>query len=241
VRILALFRGEAPGSENLEELKRIFALNAFLPIEDVAESNIVLKSLREDMSEEDVHRFRRTLQHLAQEPNGGTVASISVLPEGHLLIRLRNSTLQKLVPGGHHLIEAIMRIHGPNGSDLLEMKRCEIRERANNEAFLYGYWRGGERSFARFLFAQRRALFITILFVIGLILEVMFSFFSTASSGAQLALRLGAPMLVSSLVLILERLAQWRDQLTPRLQWSTFPNRESRDPFELFPGDFGRG
>lgn len=227
-------------SESLEEVKRIFALNSFLPVEDSGEGNHVLESLREDMSENDRHRFRRTLRHLAQEPNGGTVASISVLPEGHLLIRLRNVTLQKLVPGGHHLIEAIMDTHGPKGTGQLEMRKCEVRERGNSEAFLFGYWRDGEKSFGRFLFAQRRAFFIVFLLAIGLGFEVLFSFVATTSSAGQLGLRLGAPMLVSSLVLILERLAQWRDQLRPRLQWSTFPNHDARNPFELFPGDFGR-
>lgn len=235
-----MFRADEPAGQSLEELKRIFALNSFLPVEDSSESNMVLESLREDMSGEDLHRFRRTVRHLAQEPNGGTVASISVLPEGHLLIRLRNSTLQRLVPGGHHLIEAIMEEHGPRGSGQFEMQRCEIRERGNNEAFLYGYWRDGETSFARFLFTQRRAFFIVFLFALGLALEIFFSFVATSSSAGELALRLGAPMLVSSLVLILERLAQWRDQLTPRLRWSTFPNHDTRNPFELFPGDFGR-
>jgi hypothetical protein len=240
MRILALIRTEFEENAALNELKGIFAENSFLPVEDPKESRTVLESLLEDMSADDRHRFQRTLRYLAQEPNGGTIASISILPEGHMLLRLRNSTLQKLVPGGHHLIEALMRQHGPKGSGELELRRCEIRERGNHEAFLYGYWRGGEASFSRFLFAQRRAYFIVILFSLGLMLEVLFSFVGANTNGGQLGLRLGAPMLVSSLVLILERLAQWKDQRSQRLQWSTFPNHDQSNPFELFPGDFNR-
>ncbi|HVW45413.1 MAG TPA: hypothetical protein VHA76_00045 [Solirubrobacterales bacterium] len=240
MRILALIRTDFDEVTALGQLRQIFAENSFLPVDDPNETKGVLDSLLTDMSADDRHRFLRTLRHLAQEPNGGTVASISLLPEGHVLLRLRNSTLQKLVPGGHRLLETLMKEHGPKGSDELDLRRCEVRERGNREAFLYGYWRGGEASFARFLFAQRRAYFIVLLFSLGLMLEILFSFVDSTTSGGQLGLRLGAPMLVSSLVLILERLAQWRDQRTPRLRWSTFPNHDQNDPFELFPGDFSR-
>ncbi len=239
MRILAQFRAEDGFQQGLDELRQFFAEHSLLPVEDPEENVQVVKQLVEDMSEQDRHRFQRTVRHVAMDPIGGTVLSVSELPERHLLIRLRHSTLQSLMPCGHSLIDDVLRAHGPQGSEKFELHACEVRERGNHEGFLQGSWVGGESNFLRFLTAQRRAWFIIALFIAGLVLEIVFSLWQTTSDGGQLMLRLGAPMLVSSLVLILERLAQWRDQRDPRLRWTTNTGRHQIDPFAISPNGDG--
>lgn len=219
----------------LDALKSQLANFGLISVDDPIDQREVLDELVHDMSEEDRRRFRRTVRHLAKDPSGGTVASISELPSRYFVVRLRNATLQKLVPVGHALLEAVMAEHGPHGTRDFSLQNCEVRERGTNEGFIYGSWEGGERSFFRFLFSQRRASFIAGLFLIGLALEVSLSFALQTSQWVQLGLRLGAPMLVSSLVLILERRAQFRDQVKPRLRWTTARGTAFEDPFRASP------
>lgn len=222
MRIIAIVRAPDSAEAGLQALKELFADHSLLPVPHPVEQKSVTDVLIQDMSPDDLHRFRRTVRHIAHDPNGGTAASISILPERFLLIRLRNVTLQKLVPGGHALIESIMKARGPETSGF-ELYSCEVRERGHGEGFLYGTWQGGESRFLRFLFGERRGRLIGGVFAVGALIEIALTFVPS-SAVVDLLLRLGAPMLVSGLVLILERLAQWRDQLIPHLQWSTVPN-----------------
>jgi hypothetical protein len=222
MRIIAMVRAPDSDEHGLEALQRLLADHSLLPVPKGVEQTSITNLLIQDMSPDDLHRFRRTVRHLAHDPNGGTAASVSVLADRYLVLRLRNTTLQRLVPGGHALIEDIMREEFDEGGGF-ELHSCEVRERGHGEGFLYGTWRGGEPRFLRFLFGERRGRLIGGVFAIGAIIETALTFVSSTAV-VDLLLRLGAPMLVSGLVLILERVAQWRDQLIPHLQWSTVPN-----------------
>jgi hypothetical protein len=99
---------------------------------------------------------------------------------------------------------------------------CEARERAGSEGFLFAQWRSGTMKFRQFLFEQRRATFIVPFLVIGLATQIVLTLRPQHGNEVwELALRLSGPMFVTSLVLILERWAQWRDQVQPMLRWST--------------------
>ena len=62
--------------------------------------------------------------------------------------------------------------------------------------------------------------------------EVVLTLGNLTGKLADLGLRLGAPMLVSSAVVILERLAQWLNQRAPSLRWSPTPSRDTSTPWE---------
>lgn len=224
--------------EGFARLRECLAEHSLLPVSEAVQRRRVIEQLVEDMSEEDERRFQLTVREVYQDPIGGTVGAISALSADYLLLRLRHLTLHLLMPSGHALISDIADKHGSGDDAKLPMKACEVRERGRTEGFLHGTWRGGERSYFKFLFAQRRAWFIAALFAIGLFLEVTLTFVATTTQVGQLFLRLGAPMLVSSLVLLLERLAQWRDQREPRLYWDTTrPQEVGDDAFRIAPSN----
>jgi hypothetical protein len=238
MRILAQFRSASRFDAAMDELRIAFAEHGVLPVGHPVERVAVVEQLVEDMSEADRHRFQRTVRYVGQDPIGGLVATISELPEQDLLVRLRHVTLRDLVPPGHRIIASIMQTHGPKGTDNFKLQACELRERGTHHGFLYAAWEGGETRFLRFLFSQRRAQFVTTFLLVGLFLEVFFSFVASTSEVGSLALRIGAPMMVSSLVLILERRAQWRDQREPQLRWSTSRRQPvGSDPFAIAPGE----
>ena len=235
MRIIALLRPfEGWETDAFEEVKRAFSRHSLIETIDAAESSGIIDALVADMSEVDLDRFRRTVRFVARHALDGTVASVSVLDNHQLLLRLRNPLLHQLVPNGDTLLNDLLSKFGSGENPKLSLTHCEVRERGGrgHEGFLFAEWSSGNPNFLRFIYGHKRAYFlgITALFLTGLSLEVVLTLAQTDTPWAQLGQRLGAPMLVSSTVLILERLAQWIDQRSPSLRWTPTRRHGLVDP-----------
>ena len=237
MRIIAVL-GPSKGweADALKEVSSAFSRHSLIETTDAVESANIIDQLVADMSEADLHRFQRTVRLVARHALDGTVASLSVLDNGELLLRLRNALLRQLVPNGHALLSDLLGRFGGGKHPQLSLTHCEVRERGggHNEGFLFAEWRAGTSGFFRFIYAQKRMYFlgITLLFIFGLSLEVVLTLKHFDTAWADLGQRLGAPMLVSSSVLMLERLAQWLNQRSPCLKWTPIRRRELAGPLQ---------
>ena len=197
---------------------------------DPSDSRRIMELITADMSEEDLSNFKLSVRYVARQ-FAGPVGAVNVLRDGYLRLRLRSNEFEGLFSAGQGIVTAIMDKYGPETPHQWELKRCEIRERGGGRGFLYGAWVPGVRRFSTYLFSERRGSFIVGLFVLGLMLEAILSYMAVdhlsigAAGTIGLGLRLGAPMLISSTVLMLERYAQWRDQRGHRLLWAARPKQ----------------
>ncbi|HLH36232.1 MAG TPA: hypothetical protein VKX41_16285 [Alloacidobacterium sp.] len=237
MRIIAVLRAAETWQDQVaREVSLAFSRHSLIETDDAAERTDIIDALIADMSEVDLHRFQRTVRFVARHALDGTVASVSVLDNKELLLRLRNPQLRLLVPTGHALLVDLLTEFGAGEHPKLSLTHCEIRERGggHNDGFLFAEWKAGTRGLFSFLYGNRnRRLYflgITLLFIVGLSLEVILTLNQNTSPLAQLGQRLGAPMLVSSSVLMLERLAQWLNERSPSLRWTPTPPREIRSP-----------
>jgi hypothetical protein len=192
---------------------------------DASDAMEIISAITADMSEQDLSNFKCSVRYVARQ-FGGPVASVNVLRQGYVRLRLRGYDFGDLHSMGQGIVVTLMKRHGPGTSGDWQLARCEIRERGGGKGFLFAAWLPGVQRFGRYFFTERRAVFIAGLFGLGVMLEIALSF-AVGGSGQwqELGLRLGAPMLVSSAVLVLERYAQWLDQRSFRLVWSPHPRR----------------
>jgi hypothetical protein len=233
VRVIADFRLPEDGDEDWrgagqKHLETALAEHGLISPADDSDGLAVMEQLTTDMSSQDLANFKLSVRYLARK-FGGPVASISVLRNGYVRLRVRSSKFESLFETAHGVVTTVMERHEADG---WELRRCEIRERGGEDGFLFGDWAPGVRQFWRYLFNERLATFIVTLFGVGLLIEASLSFVhpSASAPGAlagttELLVRLGAPMLISSTVLILERYAQFLDQRRSRLLWSARPQK----------------
>jgi hypothetical protein len=240
MRILAIV--QCTNGHNLDEAldaaREAFTKNQILNASDPIERREAIDELIHDMKEADRYRFQKTVRYVARHLTEGTVASIGVEDDGYVVVRLRNHHLQVLVRTGHAILTDLLQgatsPSSPLDSSRLALRCCEIRENGHDVGFIFGQWAVGELSALRFLFSQRTTFFkaIAVLFVVGLTLEVALSLGPWKGQLVDLGLRLGAPMLVSSTVLILERWAQWSSEKHASLRWMSTPPHDGFDPFK---------
>lgn len=240
MRVIVDFRmpEDETWQERGEEVLRTALANfAILRPANPSDSVRVMDQMTADMKADDLVNFKRSVRYVAAQFSG-PVASVSVLRQGYLRLRLRGYDFGDLHGIGQGLVTHVMQKYGPGTDFNWQLARCEIRERGGGKGFLYGAWLPGYRSYWRFLFRERRAFFIVALFVFGLALELALTFlpsYALPTDWNDLGLRLGAPMLVSSAVLLLEKWAQWLDQRTYRLVWSPRPRTQPDQKIILEP------
>lgn len=236
MRIIAVFRAEGWGDGAVDRFREAFSRHSLIESGDPIESRDIIAALTTDMPESALYRFQQTVRFVARHAVGETVASLSVLSNGDLLVRLRNPQLHQLMPDGHVLISDLLSESDTTSERRLHLTHCEVRERGggHSEGFLFGEWRGGGPGLLPFIYGHRKSYFvwISLLFCVGLGLEVSLAFLKSTHPLAELGRRLGAPMLVSSSVLIMERIALWFDQRTPSLRWTPIRRSERTNPLD---------
>lgn len=223
MRIIAVFRvPNGPARDGAyEEILEQIRIKGLLECRDAMEKRHVIEHLVHDMSENVRDRFRATVQAVYKHVLDATLASISVIGDDHIILRLRNPHLNELMPLGHSLIQDILSSSSNRMGSGVELLSCQVRERGNDKGFLFGSWSSGQANIIKHLWERNRFFnsCIVFVFVFGLTLEVLLTLWPQQTRWAELGLRLGAPMLVSSTVLLLERWANWLSLRHPRLRW----------------------
>ena len=238
MRIVAALRIEDPAHQKpaFEHVRKAFRENNLIECDDPIEQSDNLEYLIKDMDPNIRSRFQRTVRVVARHAVDDTVASISILNETHINIRIRNPQLNKLLPRGHVLLQEIL---DEKRQDLLGLRinlaDCEVREHGHHDGFIFGSWAGGKENFIEFLYSDTNQkkifhLCITVVFIFGLFLEAFFTLFEPRGPLSELGLRLGAPMLVSTSVLLLERWAGWLNERSARLHWSPVRSTDGNGP-----------
>jgi hypothetical protein len=225
MRIIAHLHYKSSSSESaLGALRAAYDRQGLIECHDASERRLVMDQLIQDMSAADRDGFNRTVRSVYKHAIEGTVAAINE-NGGHIVLRLRNPRLTKLLPSGEALLHDVLGRAIAEGDVPLNFVGCEVREHGRDEGFLFGAWASGAPSFWRYMYAQRPVfqISITLLFIIGLVLEVGLTLWDPGGAMAELGQRLGAPMLVSSSVLILERWGNWLVDRRKRLKWSFVP------------------